>query len=58
VRLDACRGIDLDGSLDMMLRRMRDAGVKLGPAVRLKRSEARRRLRRISKRMPGAYAVL
>jgi nicotinamidase/pyrazinamidase len=29
VRLDACRGIDLNGSLDAMLRRMRDAGVTL-----------------------------
>lgn len=29
VRLDACRGIDLDGSLDAMLGRMRDAGVVL-----------------------------
>ena len=29
VRLDACRGIDLDGSLDAMLARMKDAGVTL-----------------------------
>jgi nicotinamidase/pyrazinamidase len=29
VRLDACRGIDLGGSLDTMLGRMRDAGVTL-----------------------------
>jgi len=29
VRLDACRGIDLNGSLDAMLQRMRDAGVTL-----------------------------
>jgi nicotinamidase/pyrazinamidase len=29
VRLDACRAIDLGGSLAMMLGRMRDAGVKL-----------------------------
>ncbi|CAM5454549.1 Nicotinamidase [Mycolicibacterium aubagnense] len=29
VRLDACRGIDLNGSLDAMLGRMRDAGVVL-----------------------------
>lgn len=29
VRLDACRGIDLDGSVDAMLARMRDAGVTL-----------------------------
>jgi len=29
VRLDACRGIDLDGSLDTMLERMREAGVTL-----------------------------
>jgi nicotinamidase/pyrazinamidase len=29
VRLDACRAIDLDGSLETMLGKMRDAGVKL-----------------------------
>lgn len=29
VRLDACRGIDLGGSMDAMLARMRDAGVTL-----------------------------
>ncbi|MFA6153936.1 bifunctional nicotinamidase/pyrazinamidase [Mesorhizobium sp.] len=29
VRLDACRGIDLNGSLETMLHRMRDAGVTL-----------------------------
>lgn len=29
VRLDACRGIDLDGSVEKMLGRMRDAGVTL-----------------------------
>lgn len=29
VRLDACRAIDLDGSLPAMLARMRDAGVRL-----------------------------
>ena len=29
VRLDACRGIDLNGSLEAMLQRMRDAGVTL-----------------------------
>jgi len=29
VRLDACRGIDLDGSVEKMLGRMRDAGVIL-----------------------------
>ncbi len=29
VRLDACRGIDLNGSLDAMLARMREAGVTL-----------------------------
>ena len=29
VKLDACRGIDLDGSVDAMLVRMRDAGVTL-----------------------------
>lgn len=29
VRLDACRGIDLNGSVDLMLGRMRDAGVAL-----------------------------
>lgn len=29
VRLDACRGIDLGGSLETMLQRMRDAGVTL-----------------------------
>ncbi len=29
VKLDACRAIDLDGSLDAMLKRMRDAGVAL-----------------------------
>jgi nicotinamidase/pyrazinamidase len=29
VRLDACRGIDLGGSMEAMLTRMRDAGVKL-----------------------------
>lgn len=29
VRLDACRGIDLGGSLEAMLNRMRDAGVTL-----------------------------
>lgn len=29
VRLDACRGIDLNGSLDAMLGRMREAGVVL-----------------------------
>ena len=29
VRLDACRAINLNGSLDAMLARMRDAGVKL-----------------------------
>ncbi|MGO4838385.1 isochorismatase family protein, partial [Rhizobiaceae sp. 2RAB30] len=29
VRLDACRGIDLGGSLDTMLSRMRQAGVTL-----------------------------
>jgi nicotinamidase/pyrazinamidase len=29
VRLDCCRAIDLDGSLDKMLGKMRDAGVKL-----------------------------
>jgi nicotinamidase/pyrazinamidase len=29
VRLDACRAIDLDGSLEKMLGRMRDAGVRL-----------------------------
>ena len=29
VRLDACRGIDLNGSLETMLNRMRDAGVTL-----------------------------
>ncbi|MGS1094906.1 bifunctional nicotinamidase/pyrazinamidase [Aquamicrobium terrae] len=30
VRLDACRGIDLGGSLDAMTARMREAGVALG----------------------------
>ena len=29
VRLDACRGIDLGGSMETMLKAMRDAGVKL-----------------------------
>ena len=29
VRLDACRGIDLGGSLELMLGKMRDAGVQL-----------------------------
>ncbi|TIP76795.1 MAG: isochorismatase family protein, partial [Mesorhizobium sp.] len=29
VRLDACRGIDLNGSVETMLNRMRDAGVTL-----------------------------
>jgi nicotinamidase/pyrazinamidase len=29
VRLDACRAIDLGGSLDTMLRKMKEAGVKL-----------------------------
>ena len=29
VRLDACRGIDLGGSMELMLGRMRDAGVRL-----------------------------
>ena len=29
VRLDACRAIDLNGSLDMMIANMHDAGVKL-----------------------------
>ncbi len=29
VRLDACRAIDLGGSLDSMIGKMRDAGVKL-----------------------------
>ena len=29
VRLDACRGIDLDGSVEAMLTRMREAGVTL-----------------------------
>lgn len=29
VRLDACRAIDLNGSLDMMIGKMRDAGVTL-----------------------------
>ena len=29
VRLDACRGIDLDGSVEAMLKRMREAGVAL-----------------------------
>jgi nicotinamidase/pyrazinamidase len=29
VRLDACRAIDLGGSLEMMMRTMREAGVKL-----------------------------
>lgn len=29
VRLDACRAIDLGGSLDVMISKMRDAGVKL-----------------------------
>ncbi|TJW41744.1 MAG: isochorismatase family protein, partial [Mesorhizobium sp.] len=29
VRLDACRGIDLNGSLETMLNQMRDAGVTL-----------------------------
>ena len=29
VRLDACRGIDLNGSVEAMLKRMRDAGVRL-----------------------------
>ena len=29
VRLDCCRAIDLDGSLEKMLGKMRDAGVKL-----------------------------
>jgi len=29
VRLDACRGINLNGSLETMLNRMRDAGVAL-----------------------------
>lgn len=29
VRLDACRGIDLGGSMETMLGRMRDAGVRL-----------------------------
>ena len=29
VRLDACRGIDLDGSVETMLKRMREAGVTL-----------------------------
>ena len=29
VRLDACRGIDLNGSVGAMLQRMRDAGVTL-----------------------------
>ena len=29
VRLDACRGIDLDGSVETMLTRMREAGVTL-----------------------------
>lgn len=29
VRLDACRGIDLNGSVDVMLGRMREAGVTL-----------------------------
>lgn len=29
VRLDACRGIDLNGSLDTMVKRMREAGVRL-----------------------------
>jgi nicotinamidase/pyrazinamidase len=29
VRLDACRAIDLDGSLEIMIGKMRDAGVTL-----------------------------
>ena len=29
VRLDACRGIDLAGSVEAMLKRMREAGVTL-----------------------------
>lgn len=29
IKLDACRAIDLDGSYDMMLARMRDAGVTI-----------------------------
>jgi nicotinamidase/pyrazinamidase len=29
VRLDACRGINLNGSVDAMVKRMREAGVKL-----------------------------
>ena len=29
VRLDACRGIDLNGSMDIMLERMKQAGVEL-----------------------------
>ncbi|TIU76327.1 MAG: isochorismatase family protein, partial [Mesorhizobium sp.] len=29
VRLDACRGIDLNGSVGTMLKRMREAGVVL-----------------------------
>ncbi|THF56305.1 bifunctional nicotinamidase/pyrazinamidase [Ollibium composti] len=29
VRLDACRGIDLNGSVEAMLKRMREAGVRL-----------------------------
>ncbi|TGS36383.1 isochorismatase family protein, partial [Mesorhizobium sp. M1D.F.Ca.ET.184.01.1.1] len=29
VRLDACRGIDLNGSVEAMLKRMREAGVTL-----------------------------
>ena len=29
VRLDACRGIDLGGTMATMLQRMRDAGVTL-----------------------------
>jgi nicotinamidase/pyrazinamidase len=29
VRLDACRGIDLNGSVEAMLNRMREAGVRL-----------------------------
>lgn len=40
VLLDACRGIDIDGSMDTAIRRMQEAGVKLiqssdiaGPAL-------------------------
>jgi nicotinamidase/pyrazinamidase len=29
VRLDACRGINLNGSVEAMVKRMREAGVKL-----------------------------